>query len=246
MVVDVLEELVYVKYQKRNDIVIRCNYEDNPMGIISSDQNNIWHLEELVCFPVDGYETVKLIEIDKDEYDILKAALDENKEVIEPEPEPEPEEPEESEPTEEDIIDANTLELVRNSKITEMDKTCNQVITNGFDIVLSDELSHHFSLKITDQLKISKLNDRAEAGETLLPYHADNEECKFYSPEDIMAINTQMEYLIEYHTTYFNSLKTYIMALDNITEISGIYYGIEIPEEYQSEVMKVLLSNETT
>ena len=238
--------MIYVKYQKRNGIVLRCDYDDKPMGILSSDQNDIWHLEELDPFPVEGYETVKLVEIDKDEYDILKAALDENKEVIEPESEPEPEEPEESEPTEEDIIDANTLELVRNSKITEMDKTCNQVITNGFDIVLSDELSHHFSLEITDQLKISKLNDRAEAGETLLPYHADNEECKFYAPEDIMAINTQMEYLIEYHTTYFNSLKTYIMALDNIAEISGIYYGIEIPEEYQSEVMKVLLSNETT
>lgn len=242
-VIDVLESLNYVKFQTRNHIIIRCNSNENPMGILSSDSTIIWHLDNLNNFPIDGYETVRLVEIDEEEYIILKEALDSNKIIDEPEIEIDIDNEEtEIEPTEEEIIDNNTLDMVRTSKIQEMNKTCNKVITDGFDIVLSDGLTHHFSLEITDQLKISKLNDRANNGQELLPYHADDEVCKFYSSDDIIAINTKMEYVIEYHTTYYNSLKTYIQSCSTIQEISDIYYGVDIPEEYQSEVLVVLLN----
>lgn len=112
----------------------------------------------------------------------------------------------------------------------------------GFDIVLSDGISHHFSLQIPDQLKISKLNDRAKAGESFLPYHADNEPCKVYSAEDIMAINTTMETIIEFQTTYFNSLKMYINSMTSKDDIINVRYGIEIPEGYHSEVLALMLS----
>lgn len=208
------------------------------MGILSSDKSTIWHLENLEIFPVGEYSTVKIIEISKEEYEILKAALDENKIIEEPEeilPEPE-------EPSDEEITDSNTLEMLRNSKIQEMSRLCNKTIVNGFDVVLSDEKTYHFSLEITDQIMISKLNDKANDGQTLLPWHSDGNACKFYSQEDIKIINSTMESLITYHQTYFNSLKMYIMALNTITEIGKIYYGIEIPVEYQSEVLIALLS----
>lgn len=217
--------------------MLLCNKDDSPMGILSSDKSTIWHLENLEMFPVGEYSTVKIIEITQEEYDILKTALDENK-IIE-EPEPQPEEPQN--PSEEDIIDNNTLEMVRSAKIQEMSRLCNQTIINGFDIVLSDNISYHFSLEITDQIMISKLNDKANNGETLLPWHSDGNACKFYSQEDIKAINTAMESLITYHQTYFNSLKLYIMALNTLLEISEVFYGIDIPIEYQSEVLIALL-----
>ena len=50
-----------------------------------------------------------------------------------------------------------------------------------------------------------------------------------------------MEQLITYNTTYFNSLRDYINSVTTEKELSKIKYGIEIPEEYQSEVLKSLL-----
>lgn len=134
------------------------------------------------------------------------------------------------------------IEDVKAAKITEMSVACNEVITQGFDITLSDKKSHHFSLEVADQLKISKLNDRANAGITVLPYHAEGESCKFYSKEDIVALNTAMENCIEFQTTYFNSLRDYIESMTDINDICAVEYGIDIPEAYQSEVLKMLYS----
>lgn len=139
-------------------------------------------------------------------------------------------------------VTENDLPEVKDAKIAEMDLQCNQTIVNGFDIELSDGESHHFSLKIEDQLKISKLNDRVNANIDTLPYHADGEECKFFSKEDVQKINATMENIIEYQVTYFNSLKAYIDSLSTVEEVNAITYGVDIPEEYQSEVLKALNS----
>ncbi len=138
------------------------------------------------------------------------------------------------------FITVADLSHVKNAKISEMDSICNQTIINGFDIELSDGETHHFSLKIEDQLKISKLNDRANAGIDILPYHADGEECRFFSKEDVNKINAAMENIIEFQVTYFNSLKSYIYSLSTIAEVNAVYYGIDIPKEYHSEVLEAL------
>lgn len=43
-----------------------------------------------------------------------------------------------------------------------------------------------------------------------------------------------------YHVSYFNALRAYIESIDTIENIRAITYGTPIPEEYQSEVLKVL------
>jgi len=43
-----------------------------------------------------------------------------------------------------------------------------------------------------------------------------------------------------YHTTYYNALKNYVNSLDDPYVIANITYGIELPEEYQSDVLKAL------
>lgn len=138
------------------------------------------------------------------------------------------------------IITEEDIDAVKEAKIAEMSIICNEVIVQGFDIILSDKQKHHFSLEVSDQLKISKLNDRANAGITVLPYHADGESCKFYSKDDIAAINTEMENCIEFQVTYFNSLRDYIQSMSNIDSVCDINYGMVIPETYQSEVLKAL------
>lgn len=74
-------------------------------------------------------------------------------------------------------------------------------------------------------------------------YHADGELCKFYSAEDINIIITTATQFKTYQISYFNALKAYIESLDDMNEISAITYGIDIPAEYQSDVLKVLLTN---
>lgn len=46
--------------------------EDEAQAILSSNKNYIWHIPELYEIPIDGYDTVDLVEIDKYEYDDLK------------------------------------------------------------------------------------------------------------------------------------------------------------------------------
>ena len=138
------------------------------------------------------------------------------------------------------FITEENLSDVKNAKISEMNNICNTTILNGFDIELSDNQTYHFSLDYTDQTMISKLNDKAIAGETFLPWHWDNGTCKIFLPEDIKKINAAMEELITFQITYFNSLRDYINSMRKVDKVMGVTYGVKIPEQHQSEVLKIL------
>ena len=82
------------------------------------------------------------------------------------------------------------------------------------------------------------------SGEAVIPYHADGELCEYFSAADIgLVIKTSTE-LKAYHTTYYNSLKLYIQSLDDRDAIADVYYGISVPEEYESDVLKAFISNQ--
>ena len=135
----------------------------------------------------------------------------------------------------------SALDQAKQTALRSMSDACNSAIRAGFNIELSDGKLHHFSLEITDQITISILAGKAAAGQPTVPWHADDEACKFFSAADIAAINAQMEALTTYHQTYFNSLKQWILAVDSVEAVNAIQYGAPIPEEYQSEVMKAIL-----
>lgn len=138
-----------------------------------------------------------------------------------------------------DIYETYTLESAREEKIKKLSKNCNQIIENGFDAELLDGV-HHFSLTTQDQLNLITLSTMVAQGLEQIPYHADGELCKFYTPSDIHLIIEGATNFKTYHTTYFNALKNYVNSLDDIHQIAEIQYGIELPEEYQSEVLKAL------
>ena len=71
-VIDVLDHLSFVKYQEKHNIMVSCAKEE-AQAIISSDGEHIWHVTGLYNIPVSGYDTVCLDEIDKYEYEQLKA-----------------------------------------------------------------------------------------------------------------------------------------------------------------------------
>lgn len=70
-VIDVLDNLTYLKYQPKHKIMVLSDI-DEAQAILSSDKNTIWHEETLYKIPVSGYDTVKIEEIDKYEYEQLK------------------------------------------------------------------------------------------------------------------------------------------------------------------------------
>lgn len=70
-VIDVLDHLVFVKYQAKHNMMIACARK-GAQAILSSDCKYIWHAKGLQEIPVVGYDTVEVIQIDKYEYDHLK------------------------------------------------------------------------------------------------------------------------------------------------------------------------------
>lgn len=69
--IDLLDQLIYVEYQKKNDVFLLCD-EEHAQGIMSSDMNDIWHVDNYPSIDKEGVDTVNLIEIDKYEYEQLK------------------------------------------------------------------------------------------------------------------------------------------------------------------------------
>lgn len=184
------------------------------------------------------YETVEVIRIDEDEYNILYEAVEKGEEIRIEQEQPAPEDTPVIDPNEEVTVD-----YVKSTKIAEMNYVCNKVIENGIDVLLSDGNVYHFSLTTQDQLNLITLQSMIAAGETSIPYHADGELCRYYSAEDISVVMDSATAHKTFHVTYFNSLKVYINALDNITDISAVQYGVDIPEEYQSDILKALYAS---
>lgn len=177
------------------------------------------------------YNEVSILPITRDEYLAFMRALQNNEVVIgdidEPEPIPEP--------TPAQLAD---VEYVRNAKIVEMSSACRQTIEAGFDLEIHGA-THHFSLTTQDQLNLMNLSTMAQT-QQLIPYHADGEVCEFYTADEINEIIAQATAFKNYQLVYYNALKNYINALETITDISEVTYGIIIPEEYKTDVLKVL------
>lgn len=70
-VIDVLDQLIFLKYQKKYNRMVLCE-EHEAQAIMSSNGKHIWHEKTLYNIPIDGYDTVELIKIDKYEYEQLK------------------------------------------------------------------------------------------------------------------------------------------------------------------------------
>ena len=176
-----------------------------------------------------------IIAISEEEYNVYIEAM-KNNEVIEEETEEE--EPTPVTPPPVNPYEETSLKYIQDSKITEMSYSCRKTIENGFDMEIRGE-TYHFSLTTQDQLNLMNLNLMAQT-EELIPYHADGEECTFYTADEINQIIAAATNFKNYQTAYYNSLKAYINALDTIEAVHEITYGTPIPDEYKSDVLKIL------
>ena len=196
--------------------------------------------------PGPSYYMANIIAINEQEYEDLQEALEIEEEIIDEQfindHTPIPWEPSQPIKPTVDPYETYTVEFAIDAKNYELSKVCNQIIENGPDVTLPDGSIHQFSLTTQDQLNLISLQAMMEQGLEQIPYHADGELCKFYTPLEIQAIISTATQFKTYHTTYYNALKNYIKSLDDVHTIMGIQYGIELPEEYQSDVLKVLIN----
>lgn len=139
-------------------------------------------------------------------------------------------------------LDANELgiEARRAAKMSEISEECEQTITGGVDVRLGDEIQH-FSLTVHDQINLFGKQAQLSAGAEKFEYHNDGNPCKFYTAEEMTAIITAAMNHVSLQTTYCNSMYDWVKSCTKASEIETIHYGDEIPEVYQSEVLKVYL-----
>lgn len=232
-VIDAIENPTYVTWNAADETIEACESSAiNVMGVISSSTTMIWQIDGQELFPEWlGLLPVICEDINKQEYDALVEQLkpnDDAPEDIVPEPSEE-----------------ERLQERKDKKINQMSRRCSEVITEGVDVELSDGNTYHFSLTVEDQLNLITISAMIAEGQTVLPYHADGEQCVFFSAEDMLKVIDAATNFKTYHTTYFNSLKTYILALETIEEVDSLYYGVDIPEEYQSPVWREIGGNES-
>lgn len=117
-------------------------------------------------------------------------------------------------------------------------------IQSGVNVTLTDGTVEHFTLTEHDQTSLVGLQSQVAAGEEAIPWHTSNEgeHCKFYSNADMGLIITQAMAWVTWHVTYFRDLRIYIRSLSTKEEVSAVTYGVELPEAYQSEPLKVMIA----
>lgn len=222
----------YVTYQPQNNMLTRSNEQ---VGQFADYNGKLYRDTWMKPLPngVDyEYQSATIEPITEEEYNLLYDSIEHNQKIFVGNTK-------EEEPiVEQEIKPDRTIEFVKRSKINEMSNTCKNTIEAGFDLEIRGEIKH-FSLDTQDQLNLMSLGIMAQT-QSLIPYHADGEECIFYTDQEINNIVDSANAFKIYHTTYYNSLKNYINALETIEEISIIEYGIDIPEEYQTDVLKAL------
>ena len=223
MIIGAITSNDFMRYMPITDCFVRANEQN---GEYVTYKGNFYRATWMCPIRKEvNYIDAQIIAIEKEEFEIYLDALESDEQVEESIPYVDP-------------IDRISLEYIRASKIREMRTACHSTIEAGFDLELRGEVKH-FSLDTQDQLNLISLSTMAQT-QSLIPYHADGEACIFYTSEEIGEIVETATAFKIYHTTYYNALKSYINALETISEIGAITYGTEIPEEYKSDVLRAL------
>lgn len=130
-----------------------------------------------------------------------------------------------------------TLEEVKEGKRKEISNACEQIIFAGIDVEFLNGVEH-FSLTEKDQINLFGKQAQLAAGLEQLEYHQDGHPCRYYTAEEMQQIIAAAMFHVSYHTTYCNGLNMWIAGAETKDEVNAIFYGADIPEAYQSEVLK--------
>ena len=134
-----------------------------------------------------------------------------------------------------------TLKEFKTAKKQEISQACEQIIYAGISVTLADSTVEHFALTEHDQLNLFGKQAQLATGAEQLEYHSDGKPCRYYSATDMQTIIAAAMQHVSYHTTYCNALNMWVAGCETAEELQQIYYGADVPEQYQSEVLKTYL-----
>ena len=134
-----------------------------------------------------------------------------------------------------------TLAELQADKKQEISRACEQTIYSGVSVTLADGSTEHFALTEHDQLNLFGKQVQLADGAEQMEYHSDGQPCKYYSAADMQLIVKKSMWHVSYHTTYCNALNMWISGVQTAEELQQIFYGADVPEQYQSEVLKAYL-----
>ena len=134
-----------------------------------------------------------------------------------------------------------TLTELQASKKQEISQACEQAIYSGVSVTLANGSSERFALTEHDQLNLFGKQVQLAAGAEQLEYHSDGQPCRYYSAADMQTVITTAMWHVSYHTTYCNALNMWVAGTETADDLQQIFYGANVPEQYQSEVLKAYL-----
>lgn len=135
-----------------------------------------------------------------------------------------------------------TLEELRAAKRREVSAEYERIIYAGVSVTLSDGSVEHYALTIEDQLNLFGKQIQVSSGQAQIEYHADGQPCKYYTAADMQAIIQAAMWHVSYHTTYCNAINMWIAGVGTAEELQAIFYGADVPPEYQSDVLRSYLA----
>ena len=129
--------------------------------------------------------------------------------------------------------------LLLNETVAKLEEDCRNTVFAGVDVTLSTG-TEHFSLNYEDQINLTALASKMSQAASQIEWHPDDQDvqCKYYSVEDMTKIINALMNHKTYHITYLRDLRIYVKTFTKESDLRNVYYGMEIPEEYKSEVLK--------
>ena len=234
------------KYQKKHNILVFASPEEAECILLNNElYKDKWFKPFSSTF--HSCADASVLAIDEEEYNELRSAIQAGVEIKEddlPEDQPETTVAETSDETATTHEEELTAEYARAAKIREMSLACNKAITNGFNISLHG-IDLHFSLAVSDQANLSSAAVQILSGATEIPYHADGDEYRNYSADDMLKIIEKANCHKTFQLAYFSCMKQWVNSLVRVKTIMGIQYGDEIPKKYQSALLKSYAEGES-
>ena len=135
-----------------------------------------------------------------------------------------------------------TLDELRAAKRREVAAECERIIYAGVSVTLADGSVEHYALTIEDQLNLFGKQIQISSGQAQIEYHADGQPCRYYTAADMQAIIQAAMWHVSYHTTYCNAINMWIAGAGTAEELQAIFYGADVPPEYQSDVLRSYLA----
>ncbi len=140
----------------------------------------------------------------------------------------------------------NPVIAAKEEKIREIKKSCEDKILNGTEVQYVDGTKEHFTYGLADQSNISEMFTAVMAGASEFPYHSDGNVCKVYTKEQIVQIYGTLSLFKTEATTYHNSLKAQVNAMEAVEEVDSVEFGkTKLTGEYLNNY-NVMMASATT